>query len=600
MIYTEKAHSFHIPVMGTGYTVDTPVKVAHLGISSVISIVDDMLIENMREFYCNKFDIPFQEISSKIEDFRAKRITAYLNLIDEIVKNKFNNLKKSIQETEEELEKYFELLPDFSELKKKFQHFVQNNTVKEDVLKWVEQNLIAGDIDVNIMTKLDKENFKSKEEKLPGKYNDAHAALRGFANSSLSSSVVFSAGMNPRLYSYLEEFEDFYPDEDDNLKKKITIKVSDYRSALIQGKFLAKKGIWVSEYRVESGLNCGGHAFATNGFLLGPILEEFKSSKEELTNAVNDLYVKALSEKGKHVPERPLPIKITAQGGVGTAEEHNFLLNNYEVDSVGWGTPFLLVPEVVNVDNETHDLLANAKEEDLYLSKISPLGVPFNNIRGNSKDLQKQRLVLEGKPGSICPKQFLVSNTEYTERSICTASKQYQKIKISEMQDNKLSPKEYDSELDKVIVKACLCMGLSSSALFKIDMAKEAELAVTVCPGPNIAFFSEKLSLKSMIDHIYGRANVIKRKDRPNLFVKELRLYINYLKDLIDEISFPSADAEIKKLQSFQKNLLSGIDYYKNLFFNHMNKSNGINPTDLNDLQEMEKEVTEITLEQTV
>jgi len=52
--------------------------------------------------------------------------------------------------------------------------------------------------------------------------------------------------------------------------------------AIIQGRFLAKKGIWVSEYRVESGLNCGGHAFATDGFLLGPVLEEFRNSKEQL------------------------------------------------------------------------------------------------------------------------------------------------------------------------------------------------------------------------------------------------------------------------------------------------------------------------------
>lgn len=50
--------------------------------------------------------------------------------------------------------------------------------------------------------------------------------------------------------------------------KKVVIKVSDYRSALIQGKYLAKKGIWVSEFRIESGLNCGGHAFATDGYLL--------------------------------------------------------------------------------------------------------------------------------------------------------------------------------------------------------------------------------------------------------------------------------------------------------------------------------------------
>ena len=31
-------HSFHIPVLGLGYSIDTPVKVARFGISSVISI----------------------------------------------------------------------------------------------------------------------------------------------------------------------------------------------------------------------------------------------------------------------------------------------------------------------------------------------------------------------------------------------------------------------------------------------------------------------------------------------------------------------------------------------------------------------------------
>ena len=94
-----------------------------------------------------------------------------------------------------------------------------------------------------------------KKEKLPTEFNDAHAALRGYANSDLESSLILSAGMNPRLYSYMEQFDDFYPDENRYIKKKIVLKVSDYRSALIQGKFLAKKGLWVSEYRIESGLN---------------------------------------------------------------------------------------------------------------------------------------------------------------------------------------------------------------------------------------------------------------------------------------------------------------------------------------------------------
>src|SRR5690606_27470761 len=178
-------------------------------------------------------------------------------------------------------------------------------------------------------------------------YNDAHAALRGYAQSKLCSSVILSAGMNPRLYSYLENFEDFFPDADGNIKKKIVLKVSDYRSALIQGKFLAKKGMWVSEYRIESGLNCGGHAFATDGFLMGPILKEFRDNRTELATSVYELLQQALLEKGKTIPHKVLNLKITAQGGVGTPEEHLFLMDKFQVDSVGWGTPFLLVPEVV-------------------------------------------------------------------------------------------------------------------------------------------------------------------------------------------------------------------------------------------------------------
>jgi len=96
--------------MGIGFTIDTPIKVAHLGISSVISLVDDILIEKMRESYCKQNKIDFQPITAKMEDYRAKRITAYLNLINDIVSEKFNKLKDSDYEPGSELEKYFELL----------------------------------------------------------------------------------------------------------------------------------------------------------------------------------------------------------------------------------------------------------------------------------------------------------------------------------------------------------------------------------------------------------------------------------------------------------------------------------------------------------
>ncbi|MCK4560506.1 MAG: hypothetical protein KAV45_12045, partial [Calditrichia bacterium] len=75
-----KTHSFHIPVMGIGFTIDAPLKVSQYGIDSVISLVDDILLERLRKMYCDKFEIPYNEITEKTEDFRAKRITSYLNL----------------------------------------------------------------------------------------------------------------------------------------------------------------------------------------------------------------------------------------------------------------------------------------------------------------------------------------------------------------------------------------------------------------------------------------------------------------------------------------------------------------------------------------
>jgi len=566
MSFQNNPHTFHIPVLGLCYTIDTPVKVAHYGISSVISLVDDITMEKMREFYCKKFDLPFQSISTKAEDHRAKRITAYLNTVQEIVKQKFEDLKSSISHKEEELEKYIAMLPDMSEIKQKFNQMISTADMKQKLADWLKENLVAGEIDVNIMSKLDRDRFENGE-KLPSIMSDAQSALRGFALSDLSSSLVLSAGMNPRLYSYLEEFEDFYPNTEMELKKKVILKVSDYRSALIQGRFLAKKGIWVSEYRVESGLNCGGHAFATDGFLMGPVLEEFKENKEQLIEAVHDIYIKALAEKGKSVPEKPFLVKITAQGGVGSNAEHQFLLDYYQLDSIGWGTPFLLVPEAVTVDEQTLEVLCKAKEEDLYMSEVSPLGVIFNNVRGTGMDLKKEAQNKAGNYGFPCVKKYLALTPVFTDEGTCTASKEFQRKKIQELKEQNLNEMEFEKELNKITDKACLCNGLTASSLMAHGLDTKIEgTAVSICPGPNLAYFSSTYSLKKMVDHIYGRTNVMERTDRPNLFVKELSMYIEYLNGKLEETVKPFSDKQKKHFVTFQDNLNKGVEYYKDLF----------------------------------
>ena len=589
------AHTFHIPVMGIGFTIDTPIKVAQFGISSVISLVDDSLMERMREFYCNQLKIPFVPISNKSGDHRADRITAYLNLINTIVKEKFEEVKNSEPGNNSLLDRYVEMLPENSVIRHQYTEFLKNNTA-EDGLIWLRKQMQPGSIDVNIMTKLDKDNYRNNE-KLPVEFNDAHAAFRGFANSDLQSSIILSAGMNPRLYSYIENFTNFYPDQNGNLEKKITLKVSDYRSASIQGKYLAKKGLWVSEYRIESGLNCGGHVFATNGHLMGPILEEFKVNREELLYTTHQLYTKALASKNHFVPENPFEVRITAQGGVGTQREHQFLMEQYNLNSVGWGTPFLLVPEVTNVDQKTMDLLCKAGSEDLILSNISPLGMPFNTLKQNTKDIEKRQYIDEGIPGSPCTKQYGELFEEFSGKALCTGSRQYQKLKLKELTDKNLSTEEHNKEYNKIVEKSCICVGLGTAALLvnNIDTKSEGP-GVSVCPGPNMAYFSSIVSLSEMIDHIYGRSNLIKSADRPNMFIQELKLYIDFLMNKIDESTKPWTDKQKEYFDTFKSNLNDGVNYYKDMISDLKLKFDDLSVSIMKDIAPLELELSQINL----
>lgn len=557
-------HSFHIPVMGLGYTVDTPIKIAHFGINSVLSIGDDHLLEKIRKFYCQENYFPYTPIKNSDPNRREKRITAYLNLAQKIVETKFEKLKQEKFEKGTNITKYFEMLNPNSFLYVCYQSMLEekNPEAKSNIQELLRKNMICGSIDVNIMSKVDNPTFHKKEQ-LPPIYNDAMSALRGFALSNLSSSIVISAGLNPRLFSYFSEFEDFKYQSNGTSKKKIILKVSDYRSALIQGKFLAKKGIWPSEFRIESGLNCGGHAFATQGELMGFILEQFKSKRNELIQEIFEVYSNSLKENNQEIPSNPFPILFSAQGGVGTHEEHQFLINEYNLDSIGWGTPFLLVPEAISIDKETITLLANSKEEDVYTSQISPLGVPFNTIKGNTLEKNMLEQVENNQPGSKCPKQFLAFNTEFSSTPLCIASKHYMKLKIESINNSDIDSIQKEKEIDKVLEKTCLCSGLGTSTLIDkgIDIKHEVN-GVAICPGPNIAYFDREYSLKEIVDHIYGKTNLINNKFRPHFLIKEAGMYKNHFLTQLE-------NSTQKQKDNFINAYSNGLNYYLELFKNN-------------------------------
>ena len=557
-------HTFSIPVMGTGHSIDSPIRVAPFGINSVISIVDDLLIERIRKYYSSLFELPYENIPRNAEDGRARRITAYLDLVQEIVNKKFEEIKDQPFFQKNEKAKYFEMLPDTSDLKQKYQDLLKmaSGSIRDAFAYELTEEMKPGSIDVNIMSKVDGFSFQNSGQPMTAEYSDGSAALRGFANSVVSSSLVLSAGFNPRLYNYLADFEDFYRDMKGQIKKKIILKVSDFRSALIQGKYLAKKGLEIFEYRIESGLNCGGHAFASDCYLLPSLLKEFREKREMLSSSIQPLIKKFYEEERGQVFNKEWTVnqpRITVQGGIGTSGEARRLLEDFEMDATGWGSPFLMVPEATTVDAATMQVLQDAKEEDLYLSGVSPLGVPFNNVRNTGSSRWHQERIEKGKPGSQCPKGFLESNTEFTENPICTASTQYQLLKIDQINHSELSDEKKAQQRDKVLDKACLCDHLGNGALITLGILKPNRAPQAICPGPNIAWFNRQYSLQEMVDHIYGKNESLVPQERPHMFAKELVMYVDYFEELVNQSDDPQND--IKKLSRFKKNLEEGMAY---------------------------------------
>ncbi len=559
----QPVHKFYIPVMGTGFTIDTPLKVARYGISSVVSLVDDVLIEQMRRRVSGDANQPFEEIKAKEDDSRARRITSYLNLMDDVIQNQVGSLRESLFEKGSEITRYFEMLPD-SPLRSAYQKMQvtldpEERTRLQNLLR---EKIEIGAIDVNIMTKLDRAKL-FRGETLGPKFSDAMTALRGFAESRLRSSVILSAGMNRKLYAYLAEFSDFFPDETGDIPKRIVLKVSDFRSALIQGKLLARQGLWVSEYRVESGLNCGGHAFGGKGTLLGPVLEEFHNERARLAEQLQVVWAGAMDKLGREVPETPMDIRVTVQGGIGTSEENELLEDKYEVDGMGWGSPFLLVPEVINIDKNHLKKIQAAGEDDVHLSGASPLGIPFWCLKTSSSEEHRRELIHDGKPGSACPKGFLVSNTEFTKAPICTASRAYQRRKLNELETADITQLQRDFEEKNIQDKACICHDLAGSATVPYGIDPTASTAV--CCGPNTVYFSKVARLREMVDHIYGRGHLPLNTERPHMFLKELSLHVDRLRTEVERAKQGLVEAAPKSTQVIQDNLLGGIRHYRNM-----------------------------------
>ena len=61
------------------------------------------MLERLREYYSRLHNLSYEEIKNNTKDYRADRITSYLNLVNKISKEKFEELTLVTKEKFEEV-----------------------------------------------------------------------------------------------------------------------------------------------------------------------------------------------------------------------------------------------------------------------------------------------------------------------------------------------------------------------------------------------------------------------------------------------------------------------------------------------------------------
>ena len=65
--------------------------------------------------------------------------------------------------------------------------------------------------------------------------------------------------------------------------------------------------------------------------------------------------------------------------------------------------------------------------------------------------------------------------------------------------------------------------------------------------------------------HIYGRLSLITNNERPHMFIRELMLYVDHIREEARKFSLNLSFRTPAYFRKFKKNLLAGIDYYNRL-----------------------------------
>ena len=92
-------------------------------------------------------------------------------------------------------------------------------------------------------------------------------------------------------------------------------------------------------------------------------------------------------------------------------------------------------------------------------------------LKDSASEVERERRIEDGRPGSPCPKGYLVYDTQFTKVPICPASRGYQKRRLASLTAEKLSDAARSFVKERVLAKTCLCRDLAAAATVKLGIA---------------------------------------------------------------------------------------------------------------------------------
>ena len=83
--------------------------------------------------------------------------------------------------------------------------------------------------------------------------------------------------------------------------------------------------------------------------------------------------------------------------------------------------------------------------------------------------------------------------------------------------------------------------------------------------GQTLRTLRKSRRLEEMIGHIYGRLSLITNQHRPHMLIRELMLYVEYLRKETTLFSLNLSARRPNYFREFRENLLAGISFYREL-----------------------------------